>query len=173
MGKKSIEDANQRVATTRVIAVSCEPGHLAIAIQGLFDKWNAASDAAFEASLASKRGLQRWASSGNLPFTRHYFLLERSNSIWVTFGVTASRVAEKGFNPHDHGWLSVVVPDVCGPDGKLRIQVTLAKWSVNDSQWIWNGTRYVQMLDGLVAGLSGHYVSTPIDEADHHFINYA
>jgi hypothetical protein len=170
MGKRSIDEANQRVAATRVLEVSCEPGRFIAAVQELLDKWNSAADAAFDASLASKGGLQRWASSGSPPLTRHYFLLERPDHLWVTFGVTAARVAERGFNPNDRGWLAVITPKDHGTDGTMRILVTLARWSVNNQRQIWNGIRYVQMLDGLVVGLDGRYVSAPVDKNDHHFI---
>jgi hypothetical protein len=173
MGKRSVNEANQRVATTRVLEVSCEPSRLGGAVQELFDKWNATADAAFEASLAAKGGFLRWASSGRPPFTRHYFLLERSDHFWVTFAMTATGVAERGFNPNNRGWLAVITPKDHGSDGTMRILVTLAKWSANDQRLIWNGTRYVQLLDGLVAGLNGRYVSAPVDENDKYFIGNA
>ena len=77
----------------------------------------------------------------------------------MTFGMRAARVAERGFNPNDRGWLAVITPGDHGTHGTMRITVTLAKWSVNDARLIWNGNRYVQLLDGLVAGLGGRYVS--------------
>jgi hypothetical protein len=171
MSKRSINEANQRVAMSRVIEVSGESASLAEAIQALLDQWNSAADRAFAAGLAAKGGIQRWASSGAAPGSRHYFLLQRSDHLWVTFGVRALRVAERGFNPNDRGWLAVVTPEENGADRKIRIMVTLAKWSVNDRRLMWNGGRYIQLLDGLVAGLDGRYVSAPVDENDHHFIS--
>jgi hypothetical protein len=173
MGKRSISEANQRVAASRVLEVSCERGRLAEAIQVLLDRWNTAADAAFAASLEAKSSFQRRISSGRTPNSRHYFLLQRGDHLWVTFGVPAARVAERGFNPNDRGWLAAVAPGDGGTDGALRIVVTLAKWSVNDSRLIWNGGRYVQLLDGLAAGLDGRYVSAPVDSDDRHFVSYA
>ncbi len=40
---------------------------------------------------------------------------------------------------------------------------------MNDSGFIWNGSRYIQLLDGLVA-MDGHYVSNPPDEQDFQFV---
>jgi hypothetical protein len=173
MGKRSVSEANQRIAASRVLEVSCDPTRLTSAIQGLIDRWNSAADAAFESSLASKSRFQRWVSSGDVPSGRHYFLLERPEHLWVTFGVRAARVAERGFNPNDRGWLSAIAPGPHEASGTMQITVTLAKWSVNDARLIWNGERYVQLLDGLVAGLDGRYISAPVDEEDLHFIRYA
>ena len=146
MSKRSIDEANQRVAATRVLEVSCEPGSLAAAVQGLLEKWNTRSDANFAAALAAKSSFQRWLRSSDLSTTRYYFLLERPDRLWVTFGTLATRVAARGFNPNDRGWLAVVRPkdDSSGTDNKMRILVGLAKWSVDDRRLIWNGGAYVQ-----------------------------
>jgi hypothetical protein len=173
MGKRANSQANQRVAASRVLAVSCERVGFAAAVQELTDKWNTAVDEASVAALATKGRFQRWLAGDGISITRHYFLLERSGHLWVTFGVRAARVAERGFNPNDRGWLAVITPGDRDPDGTLRITVRLDKWSVNDRHLIWNGDRYVQLLDGLVAGLSGRYISDPVDESDHRFVSIA
>jgi hypothetical protein len=162
--------ANQRVAATRVLEVAGAQAGLPEAIQGLFDAWNSAADAEFEASLATKGRLMRWASSNSVPRSRHYFLLERPDHLMVTFGVTAGRVAERGFNPNDRGWVARVEPAGSSDGGATHIGVALVKWSVDDGGRIWNGDRYVQMLDGLVAGFDGRYVSDPVNEEDLHFV---
>lgn len=170
MSKRAIQQANQRVAATRVLEIPCAPADLAAAVQGLIDKWNSAADTAFETSLATHGRFHRWLNSSETPSERHYSMLKRPDHLWVTFGMSAARVAEHGFNPYSRGWIAVVVPGEYSA-GRMRVTVTLAKWSVNDERLIWNGGRYVQLLDGLVAGLGGRYVSAPVDENDHHFVS--
>lgn len=167
------QEANQRVAAARVLEVGCMYDDLPVRVQDLFDSWNSAADAAFEASLATKGKFLRWASSGSPSLSRHYFLLAQPAYLIVTFGVRAVRVAERGFNPQDRGWLARITPEAGGDGRPVRISVTLSKWVVDDNGHIWNGGRYVQMLDGLVEGLNGRYISSPVDEEDHRFIGLA
>jgi hypothetical protein len=163
-------EANRRVAQQRELEVSCTGTALGKAVQGLLDAWNKADDAAYEAKLATKGRFIRWIGSGGSTVSRHYFLLKRSDHLMVTFGTSASVVAERGLNPNSHGWVSLIrmLPTA---EQRTRISVELAKWSVNDKGFIWNGSRYVQMLDGIVAGLDGRYVSNPVADEDYHFIS--
>jgi len=174
MGEKKslVREANQRVAAARELEVGCAHASLPLAVQGLLDTWNSASDAVAEASLATRGRFMR-SLGGSMPVTRHYFLLEQPGHLMVTFGMRPQRVLERGFNPNDRGWLAHVVPLGDGDDGAIRIVVGLKKWSVNDDGLIWNGSRYVQLLEGLVAGLNGRYVSAPVDEEDHRFVSRA
>ncbi len=174
MIKRSVQEANQRVAARRILEVARQPAELAAAIQELLDKWNTAADAAFEASLATKGKFGRWAAANNgTPQKRHYFLLARSDQLWITYGIRATWVAERGFSAASQGWLAEIVPGKPGPGNAMSLAILLGKFSVNDKGYIWNGGRYVQLLDGLVAGLGGRYVSAPVDESDCRFVSYA
>ena len=164
---------NQRVVATRLLEVACPHAGLPEAFQGLFDSWNGAADAKFEESLATRGRLDRWASSNRSPKSRHYFLLEQPDHLMVTFGVAAKFVADRGLNRHDHGWVARVAPAGSSEDGATHIGVSLVKWIVDDGGRIWNGGRYVQLLDGLVAGLNGRYVSDPVKQEDCHFVSLA
>ena len=114
-----------------------------------------------------------WVNSGSVPSRRHYFLLSQPDWLMATYGVRAIRVAERGFNPQDRGWAARISLAKNTDDEATRIAVALAKWSIDSNGLIWNGQRYVQMLDGLVAGLDGRYISGPVDEEDHRFIKRA
>lgn len=167
------KNANDRVAARRVLEVACPQAELSEVIQGLFDSWNSAADTEFETSLAAKGRLERWASSKSLPSSRHYFLLKRPDHLMVTFGVTAKFAAERGLNRLDHGWIARIAQAGDSDDGARRIGVSLVKWIVDDGGRIWNGGRYVQLLDGLVAGLNGRYASDPVRQEDCHFVSRA
>lgn len=170
--KKSLtHEANQRVAAARELEVASRPASLPRTVRGLFEKWNAAADAAFDASLETKGKFMRWVSSGSVPVTRHYFLLEQPKRLVVTFGTRAERVVEHGFNPTSHGWLARISPLGSRGGDRTRIEVALVKWSVNDDGLMWNGSAYVQLLDGLVTGLNGAFITVPVSEADHRFIS--
>lgn len=172
--RSSHKEASQRVAATRVLAVACAPASLAEAVQGLFDTWNSASDAEFEASLLTKNRLMRWASKDESPTKRHYLMLRQSNHLAVTFGMTPKFAIERGLNnKFIQGWLGRIAPAGSGNDGATHIGVSLLKWRLDDAGRIWNGGRYVQMLDGLVAGLNGRYISDPVNEEDCHFVSMA
>jgi hypothetical protein len=173
MVQRSIaKKANQRVAEGRILEVECGPAAVHEAVRGLLETWNNASDAAFEARLETKGRFGRWVSSNSSPRSRHYFSVERPGHLMVTFGVTATRVVERGFNPADRGWIARIEPAGSSPDGRALIKATLARWVTNDAGLIWNGDSYVQMLDGLVANLDGRYVSAPVAEEDHRFVRY-
>jgi hypothetical protein len=165
-------EANQRVAAVRKLEVCCGQASLPQAVQGQLDTWNSASDAAAEASLATRGRFMR-SLGGSMPVTRHYFLLEQPGHLMVTFAMRPQRMLERGFNPNNHGWLAHIVPLGDGDNGATRITIELKKWSVNDGSLIWNGNRYVQLLDGLVAGLNGRYISAPVDGEDQRFISQA
>ena len=162
------------MAATRVLEVACVQAGLSQVVQGLFDTWNLASDAEFEASLATKNRLMRWASKDTPPTRRHYLLLRQSNHLAVTFGMSPKFAIERGLNnSFIQGWLGRIAPVGSGDEGTTRIGVSLLKWRVDDAGRIWNGGRYVQMLDGLVSGLNGRYISDPVDEKDCHFVSLA
>jgi hypothetical protein len=165
--------ANQRVAATRTLEVARPQAELAAAIAELFATWNGAADAAFEASLATRGRMDRWASKNTSPNTRHYFVLERPDRLLVTFGVRAQWVAEHNLTRYGQGWIAQVVPSGSSDNGALRIDVTLLKWTIDDAGRIWNGESYVQLLEGLVAGLDGRYVSDPVNAEDCHFVRRA
>ena len=165
--------ANQRVAAPRMLEVKCANAGLADAVRELFATWNSAADAAFEASLAAKDRLARWASSGSSPNSRHYFILERPDHLMVTFGARAQFVADRNLTGYGQGWVARIEPTGTGKDDARRIEVTLLKWSVDDGGRIWNGYSYVQMLDGLVAGLDGRCISEPVDHEDCLFVSLA
>lgn len=174
VGRSRRNGANQRVAATRILAVACEPSGIHDAVQELFATWNSAADAAYEESQTAKGKFARWVSSGRLPSSRHFSVLRRLNNLMVTYGVTATRVAEKGFNPADRGWLALIEPSgERDEDGRALIAVKLARWVVNDDGFIWNGDRYVQMMDGFVAGLDGRYVSDPVNPEDVNSVHLA
>jgi hypothetical protein len=167
------KDANQRVAANRVLEVTCPQDQLAETIQQLFDGWNSASDAEYEASLATMGRVTRWAASNRSPTTRHYFLLAQPGHLLVTFGTSAKWFAERGLSSASHAWAGRITP-VSGGDGdRTHIDVVLMRWCVDDGGRIWNGARYVELLDGLVAGLNGRYVSAPVDKQDYHFVAMA
>jgi hypothetical protein len=165
--------ANQRVAASRVLEVSCALPALPEAIQRLFDAWNSASDNKFEASLSTKGRMSRWAANNSSPNTRHYFLLEQAGQLIATFGVRAAFVAERGLKNHGEGWIAQITPVGGGGEGTTHINVVLLRWSVDDGGRIWNGGRYVQMLDGLIEGLNGSYVSEPVSQEDCNFVSRA
>jgi hypothetical protein len=168
--RKVRDTANQRVATARTLDVRCAGASLLEAIEKLIAGWNAAANDDHDAALAKMGRLARWANSDSYPGSRHFFAARGSNHLIMTFGVEAERVLQRGFNPNDHGWVAQI--EELGLTSEFtRIQVRLAKWAVNDAGLIWNGDRYVQMLDGLVHGLAGRYVSEAVDEADHRFIS--
>lgn len=172
--QRSVHKAgNQRVAAPRVLEVSCARPALPEAIQGLFDTWNSASDAEFEASLATKGRMLRWAANNTSPNTRHYFLLEQAGKFIATFGVRAAFVAERGLKNQGEGWIAQITPADGGGEGTTHINVVLLRWSVDDAGRIWNGGRYVQLLDGLIEGLHGRYVSEPVKQEDWHFVSRA
>jgi hypothetical protein len=166
MQRSARKRANQSVAATRTLEVACARAELTSAIQGLFDSWNSKADAAYEASLEGRSRFGRWANSGQSPASRHFFLLERPGGLMVTFGMSASRVVERGFNPNNRGWVASVKPVDGGDDGFTRIGVSLAKWSTNEDAMMWNGSRYIEFVDGLVAGLNGRYVSAQVSDKD-------
>jgi hypothetical protein len=171
MGEKKslVREANQRVAEARELEVVCGQASLSQAVQGQFDIWNRASDAAAEASLATRGRFMR-SLGGSMPVTRHYFLLEQPGHLMVTFAMRPQRMLERGFNPNNHGWLAHIVLLGHCDNGAIRIAIGLKKWSSNNDGLIWNGNRYVQLLDGLVAGLNGRYISAPVDGKDQCFI---
>ncbi len=172
--RSSYKEASQRVAATRVLAVACAPTSVAEAVQGLFDTWNSASDAAFEASLATQNRFMRWASKDTSPTKRHYFLLRQATHLMVTFGVSPKFAIEQGLNnKFIQGWLGRIATAGSGDDGATHIGISLLKWRLDDAGRIWNGGRYVQMLDGLVSGLGGRYISDPVNEEDCHFVSMA
>ena len=172
--QRSVHKAgNQRVAAPRVLEVSCTRQALTEALQRLFDAWNSASDAKFEASLATKGRMARWAANNSSPNMRHYFLLEQAGKFIATFGVRATFVAERGLAHQGNGWIAQITPVDGGGEGTTHISVVLLRWSTDDAGRIWNGSRYVQMLDGLVEGLHGRYVSEPVKQEDCRFVSLA
>lgn len=170
--QRSVHKAgNQRVAAPRVLEVSCTRQALPETIQRLFDAWNSASDATFEAALPAMNRMLRWAAKNTSPNTRHYFLLEQSGKFIVTFGVRAAFVAERGLKNQGEGWIAQITPVDGGGEGTTHISVILLRWSTDDAGRIWNGGRYVQLLDGLVEGLNGRYVSEPVKQEDCRFVS--
>jgi hypothetical protein len=171
--KKSLTNAaNQRVAAARELEVVCGQAGLPQKIKALIDAWNKKTDTAFEASLATRGRFQRWLGGG-MPVTRHYFMLEQPDHIIVTFAMQPERVLERGFNANNRGWLARIVPLNISDDGAVRISIGLVKWSANEGGMIWNGTRYIQLLDGVVTGLNGRYISARVSEEDHRFISHS
>jgi hypothetical protein len=166
--------ANQRVAAARTLAVRCPRDAQTAAIRALFDKWNLAADETFEERLAgTKSKIMRKALSGRSPNTRHYFLLQQPGSFVVTFGFDAKLIAENRLRGLGEGWIAQIVPAGDGDDGEANVAVSLLKWQIDGAGHIWNGTRYIQLLDGLVAGLDGRYLSDPVDGKDHYFVSRA
>jgi hypothetical protein len=168
--KRSVKEANQRVAAARTLDVKLSHPTLTETLQALFERWNDAANEYAEASLEVKGRLDRWASSGRLPSSRHYFLLEQPDHLMITFGTTATKVAERGLNATSRGWVAWVTGGA--PEGEYRrIQVALVGWcSEKDSGLMWNGDRYEALLDGLVSELDGRYVTAPIDPVDLRFV---
>jgi hypothetical protein len=167
--------ANQRVAATRSLAVRCPRDAQPEAIRALFGKWNIAADEAFEETLeGTKSKIMRRALSSSSPNTRHYFLLEQKpGSFTVTFGFDAKLIAENRLRGLGEGWIAQIAPAGDGEEGETNIAVSLLKWRIDGAGHIWNGSRYIQLLDGLVGGLDGRYLSDPVDGKDHYFVSRA
>lgn len=166
------KEANQRVAAARVLEVRLGGQGLEPVIGSLIERWNQAADATFELRQSGKGRMAKWANNNVAGSTRHYSLIPQRCYLLVVYGISAQRVIDKPFNANNHAWLADINP--LGVEASsTRISVSLRRWSVNDSGLIWNGASYVQMLDGLVEGLDGRYISQPVDPEDCHFVSYA
>lgn len=166
--------ANQRVAAARVIQIAGGPQGFPGALQALINRWNTEADAAFETAQANRGKVGRWMFSSEPPIRRHFDMkVMADNSIVLAYGVTVQRVLDGKYSKASfattHGWVAAIMSPEPAGDGRTSITVSLRNWAVNDSGFIWNGSRYIQFLDSLVA-MDGHYVSNPPDEQDFQFI---
>lgn len=166
--------ANQRVAAARVIQIAGAPEDFPAALQALINRWNTEADAAFEAAQAKRGKVGRWMLSSDPPARRHFDMkVMGDNSIVLAYGVTVQRVLDGKYSKASfattHGWVAAIMRPEPAGDGRSSITVSLRNWAVNDSGFIWNGSRYIQFLDGLVA-MGGQYVSNPPDEQDFKFV---
>jgi hypothetical protein len=166
--------ANQRVAAARVIQIAGAPEDFPAALQALINQWNTEADAAFETAQAKRGKVGRWIASSDPAVRRHFDMkVMADNSIALGYGVTVQRVLDGKYSKASfattHGWVAAIMKPEPAGDGRSSITVSLRKWAVNDSGFIWNGSRYIQLLDGLIA-MDGHYVSNPPDEQDFQFV---
>lgn len=166
--------ANQRVAAARVIEIAGAPEDFPAAVQALINRWNTDADAAFETAQTRRGKVGRWMASSDPAVRRHFDMkVMADNSIVLAYGVTVQRVLDGKYSKASfattHGWVAAITRPEPAGDGRSSITVSLRNWAVNDSGFIWNGSRYIQLLDGLVA-MDGHYVSNPPDEQDFQFV---
>ena len=155
VARDRMKEGNQRVAQARTLEVRFGAVPIQQALEQLFARWNAAADVQFAASQATGGCLAKWANSGQLASARHYTLCLEPTTCWSCSACQCSESSTADST------LTTTAGSRRSMSVRLRsrnlISVCLTNWGADDNGVMWNGGRYVAMLDGFVDELAGRY----------------
>ena len=148
---------NQALAAEVSVLTTMTMDEIQEVVQKLCADHNIKADQALIREQTQGGRLARWAAKDQNPKLRHLHLMERQGEILISYSVTPQRILEKGFNPVDHTWIARLRAVQTSTDSKAEhaASISLLRWTVDGSGYIWHGDKYKQLRDRLLEGVGG------------------